>query len=295
MNRKRFGIIFGVLVAVALIIGLSVGLCCKDPEEVPTPPPTTTSTTTTTTTTSSTTTTTTTTTTTSTLVPTAPPNVIAWGEWSAYSSCTVTCGDGQRSRLRFCSDGQGGIDQNAEGCEGDASEVISCNEGQCLSGLTLVIDVAKDLREKIDLKDNLFLDRYAQSVTENGETINAVDSVAAGYGVWRLTEDDFVRILSFSREQNSRSSTITNNLFSNIKNGCGSIENLTDSIELTELLDIVNAEPCVSAMSLVTLLQINGKYPVTVNLDAQEKLLSDISDQIVIDFQEGFTKIEMTL
>ena len=57
----------------------------------------------------------------------------------------------------------------------------------------------KDLREKIDLKDNLFLDRYAQSVTENGVTINANDSVVHGYGVWRLTEDDFVRILSVSQ------------------------------------------------------------------------------------------------
>ena len=27
MNRKRYGILFGVLVAVSLIIGLSVGLC----------------------------------------------------------------------------------------------------------------------------------------------------------------------------------------------------------------------------------------------------------------------------
>ena len=69
---------------------------------------------------------------------------------------------------------------------------------------------------------------------------------------------------------------------------------MTDSIELVELLKIVNVEPCVSAMSLVTLLQINGKYPVQVNLDAQEKLLSDISDQILIDFQGGFTKVNVT-
>ena len=41
----------------------------------------------------------------------------------------------------------------------------------------------KDLREKIDLEDNLFLDRYAQSVTENGETINADNSTIPGYGV----------------------------------------------------------------------------------------------------------------
>ena len=60
---------------------------------------------------------------------------------------------------------------------------------------------------------------------------------------------------------------------------------MTESIELSELLEIVNVEPCVSAMSLVTLLQINGQYPVPVNLAAQEQLLADISDQIVVDFQ----------
>ena len=60
-----------------------------------------------------------------------------------------------------------------------------------------------------------------------------------------------------------------------------------------ELLEIVNVEPCVSAISLVTLLQINGQYPVPVNLDVQEKLLSDISEQIVIDFQGGCTKIKI--
>ena len=72
MNRKRYGILFGVLVAVSLIIGLSVGLCCKDSTEDDLE-----------------------------LVPTPPPNIIAWGEWSSYSSCTVSCGDGQ-GRMVIC-------------------------------------------------------------------------------------------------------------------------------------------------------------------------------------------------
>ena len=92
--------------------------------------------------------------TTTTLVPTPPLDIITWGEWSAYSSCTVSCGDGQRSRLRFCSNGEGGNDQNAEGCEGDATEVIPCNEGQCLSGPTLVIDTAKGKCAKAKYSDN---------------------------------------------------------------------------------------------------------------------------------------------
>ena len=151
-----------------------------------------------------------------------------------------------------------------------------------------LIILLKDLREKIDLKDNLFLDRYAQSVTENGETINVNDTVVPGYGVWRLTEDDFVRILSVSKVRSFDSSStksITTNLFSNIENGCGLFENFTDSIELMELLEIVNGEPCVSAISLVTLLEIDGNHPVPVTFEEQEKLLLAVSDQIVIDFQ----------
>ena len=52
-----------------------------------------------------------------------------------------------------------------------------------------------------------------------------------------------------------------------------------------ELLEIVNIEPCVSAMSLVTLLEIDGNYPVPVTFEEQEQLLIDVSEQIVIDFQ----------
>ena len=83
----------------------------------------------------------------------------------------------------------------------------------------------------------------------------------------------------------SDDSSITTNLFSNIEYGCGPIDNLDDSMELMDLLDIVNIEPCVSAMSLVTLLEIDGNYPVPVTFEEQEQLLSEVSDQIVIDFQ----------
>ena len=264
-KRTKYGLIAsGIVVVVTLVVGLSVGLTTRDSTDLEPE-----------------------------LVPTPPPNIIGWGEWSAYSSCTVSCGEGQRSRLRFCSNGEGGIDQSAEGCEGDASEVISCNDGQCQSGSTLVIDIAKNLREKIDLEDNLFLDRYAQSVTENGEVINTNDSAVPGYGVWRLTEDDFAHILSISSsnfEKNFKrdNTSITTNLFSNIEHGCGKITNLIDTIDLIQLLEIVNAEPCVSAMSLVTLLEIDGNYPVPVTFEEQEQLLTEVSEQIVIDFQAGF-------
>ena len=104
--------------------------------------------------------------------------------------------------------------------------------------LLIFIQSSKDLREKINLKDNLFLDRYAQSVTENGEQINTNDSSIIGYGVWRLTEEDFVHILSVSRDNKFKYDvpSVTTNLFANVENGCGQISNLTESIELAELL-----------------------------------------------------------
>ena len=153
--------------------------------------------------------------------------------------------------------------------------------------LTAVFHTSKDLRERINLEDNLFLDRYAQSVTENGDTINANSSLETGYGVWRLIEEDFVHILSVTKTKNLQRSnaSVTTNFFLNVENGCGTIDKLTNSIELTELLEIVNVEPCVSAISLVTLLKIDGNYPVPVNFEEQEKLLSDVSEQIIVDFQ----------
>ena len=125
-------------------------------------------------------------------------------------------------------------------------------------------------------------------MTENGEQINANDSSSTlGYGVWRLTEEDFVNILSFSKEKKFKYDipSVTTNLFANIENGCGQISNLTESIELAELLELVNNEPCVSAVSLATLLEIEGNHPVPVNFEEQEELLSEVSEQIVIDFQ----------
>ena len=43
-------------------------------------------------------------------------------------------------------------------------------------------------------------------------------------------------------------------------------------------------------MSLVTLLEIDGNYPVPVTFEEQEELLSEVSEQIVIDFQAKDTR-----
>ena len=60
----------------------------------------------------------------------------------------------------------------------------------------MVTEMADELRRRINLEDNLFLDRYAQSVTDNGNTINLNGTGSIGYGVWRLTEADFNQIFN---------------------------------------------------------------------------------------------------
>ena len=76
-------------------------------------------------------------------------------------------------------------------CEGDAVEVTPCNEGYCQTGLRVVTETARKLREQLDLEDNLFLDRYAHSVTNHGDIVNVNATVETGYGIWRLTEVEF--------------------------------------------------------------------------------------------------------
>ena len=61
----------------------------------------------------------------------------------------------------------------------------------------------QDLREKIELEDNLFLDRYAEAVTMNGRQINAPDATETGYGIWRLTQRDIEKLIA-KPAQNTR-------------------------------------------------------------------------------------------
>lgn len=60
----------------------------------------------------------------------------------------------------------------------------------------MVTRVAHELRQSLKFEDNLFLDRYASSVTNNGEDINLNATQEPGYGVWRLTGTDFNQILN---------------------------------------------------------------------------------------------------
>ena len=52
-----------------------------------------------------------------------------WGEWTAWSSCSVSCGGGSRSDNRPCDNptpAHGGV-----GCSGSASKLKTCNSNEC--------------------------------------------------------------------------------------------------------------------------------------------------------------------
>ncbi|ELU10812.1 hypothetical protein CAPTEDRAFT_115562, partial [Capitella teleta] len=55
-----------------------------------------------------------------------------WGEWSAYSDCSVTCGHGKKFRTRECNNPKpldGGLD-----CIGLATETIPCTHACTVNG-----------------------------------------------------------------------------------------------------------------------------------------------------------------
>ena len=204
--------------------------------------------------------------------PTPPPGITGWGEWFEWSGCTWTCGKGQRSRIRLCSDGNGGIGDDSD-CPGNSHRVEECTNEKCLTGLKLTTDISQNLRKNIFLQDNLFLDRYAQSVTLNGEIIDADGAGVPGYGIWRLNRADYEKVLNGKRRRftkTEKSSRINSDFFQNVLLGCDEIDRFNESTPIDEILDIVTFEPCISAMALVTLLFIEGNYPVSIEFDTQE-------------------------
>ena len=57
----------------------------------------------------------------------------AWSDWSAWTSCSTTCGDGQRTKSRTCDNPPPAHD--GEDCDGDAEEPISCLIRECPGNL----------------------------------------------------------------------------------------------------------------------------------------------------------------
>ena len=49
-----------------------------------------------------------------------------WGSWTNWSSCSATCGGGQKTRLRFCIPSKGISD-----CDGFMEHKVVCNSISC--------------------------------------------------------------------------------------------------------------------------------------------------------------------
>ena len=52
-----------------------------------------------------------------------------WGEWSSFSDCSATCGDGQMQRTRACDTPP--TNNGGKICDGNALEKATCNRGIC--------------------------------------------------------------------------------------------------------------------------------------------------------------------
>ncbi|XP_066915971.1 coadhesin-like [Clytia hemisphaerica] len=53
----------------------------------------------------------------------------SWSRWEAWSSCSVTCGEGSQTRQRFCDNPTPAHGGN--NCTGDSDEILSCYEDPC--------------------------------------------------------------------------------------------------------------------------------------------------------------------
>ncbi|CAK8695094.1 uncharacterized protein LOC143446070 [Clavelina lepadiformis] len=51
-----------------------------------------------------------------------------WTSWGAFTPCSVECGGGTKSRIRYCKYGSANIDI---GCQGDTEETMDCNTQSC--------------------------------------------------------------------------------------------------------------------------------------------------------------------
>ena len=53
----------------------------------------------------------------------------AWATWTPWSGCTVTCGGGNQTKNRTCT--QPPPAHGGATCEGDETEIKPCNINQC--------------------------------------------------------------------------------------------------------------------------------------------------------------------
>ena len=126
-----------------------------------------------------------------------------WTEWET-TTCSVSCGDGQQTVQRSCRANDASLDtvvcDAVNGTfESFQFEIVECDNPVCTIGRTLVEDTIRNLKKSlssnhITFDDKEFLKRYAESVTDYGNTINDENN-SGGHGIWRIIDTDAKLIL----------------------------------------------------------------------------------------------------
>ena len=67
-----------------------------------------------------------------------------WGSWTSWSSCSVTCGDSQKTRRRFCDNPppSGG----GSNCSGNSSQQQTCDTKDCPGKMKVIMSLCILLR-----------------------------------------------------------------------------------------------------------------------------------------------------
>ena len=55
--------------------------------------------------------------------------VVGWSQWSSWGSCSATCGEGQHSRKRTCTEPEPA--NNGLECSGSTDDTSTCNIDPC--------------------------------------------------------------------------------------------------------------------------------------------------------------------
>uniref|UniRef100_A0A7M5X7H7 Uncharacterized protein n=1 Tax=Clytia hemisphaerica TaxID=252671 RepID=A0A7M5X7H7_9CNID len=73
----------------------------------------------------------------------------SWSEWEAWSSCSVTCGEGSQTRQRVCDNPTPAHGGN--NCKGDNEEIQICNENPCQGTITTVTSQKSSYKKCTDI------------------------------------------------------------------------------------------------------------------------------------------------
>lgn len=69
-----------------------------------------------------------------------------WSEWSQWTTCSRTCGNGRRKRKRECNNPK---PHTGRFCQGKMVESELCNLGKCPDGKFLVLEALHELGKQI--------------------------------------------------------------------------------------------------------------------------------------------------